>query len=261
MKQKLVVGGLCVALVLGVVACSHQAEQAPQEPSQGVQQTDPVTAPPVEPTVTPVEVKQEIPQQTEPEPEENTDPAGDTEPVDTSDEADGDDEATPDNEVQLFIDCNETVYATGTVNIRESWTASSTKLGSLSRGQSVTRTGTSIQGTEAEGWSRVTLSDGTTAYISNQYLSTTKPAQQSTNNGGGTTTPGTQTGGSTTTQPSGTTSTTTQPSGTTSTDNKSSIAAARREAGNITENPDDVMSMSDPDWDKFVEGITNALNP
>lgn len=42
----------------------------------------------------------------------------------------------------------------------------------------MTRTGTSIQGTEAEGWSRVQLSDGSTAYISNKYLSTTKPEVQ-----------------------------------------------------------------------------------
>ena len=62
-------------------------------------------------------------------------------------------------------DCNETVYATGTVNIRASYTAESDKLGSLSTGDSVTRTGTSVAGTEADGWSRVQLSDGTTAYI------------------------------------------------------------------------------------------------
>ena len=81
-------------------------------------------------------------------------------------------------EVELFTEVNETVYATGTVNIRASYMADSDKLGSLSVGQSVTRTGTSIAGTEAEGWSRVELSDGTTAYISNKYLSTTKPVAQ-----------------------------------------------------------------------------------
>ena len=69
------------------------------------------------------------------------------------------------------------------VNIRASYTADSDKLGSLSVGQSVTRTGTSIAGTEAEGWSRVELSDGTTAYISNNYLSTTKPVTQQPSGG------------------------------------------------------------------------------
>lgn len=92
----------------------------------------------------------------------------------------------PAEEVQLFTDCNETVYATGTVNIRASYTADSEKLGSLNKGDSTTRTGTAIAGTEAEGWSRIQLSDGTTAYISNQYLSTTKPVvQQQQTSGGG----------------------------------------------------------------------------
>ncbi len=89
----------------------------------------------------------------------------------------------PEGEVQLFTEVNETVYATGTVNIRASYTADSDKLGSLSVGQSVTRTGTSIAGTEAEGWSRVELSDGSTAYVSNKYLSTTKPVAQQPSGG------------------------------------------------------------------------------
>ena len=41
----------------------------------------------------------------------------------------------------------------------------------------------SIAGTEAEGWSRVELRDGTTAYISNKYLSTTKPVTQQPSGG------------------------------------------------------------------------------
>ena len=84
----------------------------------------------------------------------------------------------PAEQVQLFEDCNETVYATGTVNIRASYTADSEKLGSLNKGDSVTRTGTAIAGTEAEGWSRIQLSDGSIVYVSNKYLSTTKPAPQ-----------------------------------------------------------------------------------
>lgn len=68
------------------------------------------------------------------------------------------------------------MYATGTVNIRESYTADSNKLGSLSVGQSIVRTGTSIAGTEAEGWSRIQLSDGSIVYVSSNYISTTKQA-------------------------------------------------------------------------------------
>lgn len=79
-------------------------------------------------------------------------------------------------EAQLFIACNETVYATGTVNIRASYTVNSAKLGSLVRGQTITRTGIGIN--EAAGWSQVCLADGTTAYMVSSYLSTTKPVDR-----------------------------------------------------------------------------------
>lgn len=106
-------------------------------------------------------------------------------------------QAPPQAEVQLFAECNEVVYALDQVNIRASYTTSSTKLGSLSRGQSITRIGNGIQGTEAEGWSKVQLSDGTIAYMVSSYLSTTKPTTQ-TKPGGTTHKPpntGTQTPG------------------------------------------------------------------
>ena len=106
----------------------------------------------------------------------------------------------PAEQVQLFTDCNETVYATGTVNIRASYTADSEKLGSLNKGDSVTRTGIAISGTEAEGWSRIQLSDGSIVYVSNKYISTTKPApqqqqQQTSKPSGGSSTTQPQTGG------------------------------------------------------------------
>lgn len=101
-------------------------------------------------------------------------------------------------EIQLFVDCNEVVYAVDQVNIRAGYSVDSNKLGSLSRGQSITRIGIAISGTEAEGWSQVQLSDGTIAYMVSSYLSTSKPQQQGNQNrtpqpgstGGGT---GTQT--------------------------------------------------------------------
>lgn len=201
MKQKVFISGLCLTLALSLVSCGgQQTGPEPQEPKQEVQQTEPVTT---EPTVEPMEAKQEV------EPVNPTAPVEEEQDTgDKSDSAVTDGEAEP--AVQLFTDVEETVYATGTVNIRASYTAESEKLGSLSRGQSVTRTGTSIQGTEAEGWSRVQLSDGSTAYISNKYLSTTKPVdikpQQSK--------PSTSTGTSTSTS----TSETSKPSS--STDNK-----------------------------------------
>lgn len=74
-----------------------------------------------------------------------------------------------------FTEVNETVYATGSVNVRQSWSTSSSVVGSLSEGQSVTRTGKG-----SNGWSRVTF-NGSTAYVSSQYLTTEKPEDKSKN--------------------------------------------------------------------------------
>ena len=178
MKSKYLALGLSVVLALSLVSCGGQQAQEPQEPAQDIQQAEPVTP---EPTVEPMEVKQEVkatdtrsaPVEGEQDTENEVDPAGtagEAEPV-----------------VELFTEVNETVYATDTVNIRSSWSAESEKLGSLNKGDSVTRTGISIEGTEAEGWSRIQLSDGRIVYVSNKYLSVTKPTTQSSGGGGSTT--------------------------------------------------------------------------
>lgn len=99
-------------------------------------------------------------------------------------------EAQP--EVQLFTDCNETVYATTTVNVRDTYSTSGNKVGSLTTAQSVTRTGTG-QG-EAAGWSRIEF-NGQVAYVNSDYLSTTKPqvSTGSSGNSGGSSGGSTQT--------------------------------------------------------------------
>lgn len=169
MKTRSLAVALSLALVLGMAGCGgQQAQQELQEPDQGkVQQSEPAST---TPQFESMEVKNE---------NDTAMPLADLEDIEPE-EADGAGifEGSGSVEVELFTEVNETVYATGTVNIRASYAADSDKLGSLSVGQSVTRTGTSIAGTEAEGWSRVELSDGTTAYISNKYLSTTKPVAQ-----------------------------------------------------------------------------------
>lgn len=86
---------------------------------------------------------------------------------------------TEESDDELFKAVNETVYATEKVNIRESYSAASTKLGQLTKGQSVTRIGVG-QG-EASDWSQVRLSDGRIAYINSKYISTTKPVSQPQN--------------------------------------------------------------------------------
>ena len=99
----------------------------------------------------------------------------------------------PAEAVDPFTEVNETVYATGTVNLRSGPSTAHDKVGSLNKSDSVTRVG--IGTAEAEGWSRIQLSDGSIVYVSNKYLSTTKPVvqQQQTSkpsSGGNTTTQG-----------------------------------------------------------------------
>ena len=91
---------------------------------------------------------------------------------------------------QLFTSVNETVYATETVNVRDTYSSSGNKLGSLTKAQSVTRTG--IGQGEAAGWSRIEF-NGQVAYVSSDYLSTTKPQVSTSSSSGGTSSGSTQT--------------------------------------------------------------------
>ena len=176
--KKALTYALALALALSLTACGQPKTEQPTDPAPSTSAPEPIAAP--EPI-----------KDTTPEPEPEQTPAA---PVETEDTQPPEETESEVEQVQLFTDCNETVYATGTVNIRASYTADSEKLGSLNKGDSVTRTGTAITGTEAEGWSRVELSDGTVAYISSKYLSTTKPVvqqqqqQQTSKPSGGTTT-------------------------------------------------------------------------
>ena len=184
MKQRILITGLSLLLTFSLAGCGgQQTQQEPQEPKQEVQQSGAIST---EPPAEPLEVKQEVVPTATAVPSE-ADPAEEV--------ADQQEDLT--EAVQLFEDCNETVYATGTVNIRASYTADSEKLGSLNKGDSTTRTGTAIAGTEAEGWSRVQLSDGSIVYVSNKYLSTSKPST------GGGNTQNKPSGGQQQTQPSG----------------------------------------------------------
>ena len=160
--KKMLIYALALALALSLTACGQPKAEQPTDPA-------PSTSTP-EPIATPEPIKDTTP---EPEPEQT--PAA---PVETEDTQPPEETESQEDEVQLFTEVNETVYATGTVNIRSSWSAESEKLGSLNKGDSATRTGTAIAGTEAEGWSRIQLSDGSTVYVSSKYLSTTKPVVQ-----------------------------------------------------------------------------------
>ena len=172
MKQRILICGLSLLLTFSLAGCGgQQAQQEPQDPDQGkVQQSEPAsTTPPVESmevnnendTAKPLTELEDI------EPEE-ADGAG---ILEGAGNAESDLE-----EVDPFTEVNETVYATGTVNLRSGPSTAHDKVGSLNKSDSVTRVG--IGTADAEGWSRIQLSDGSTVYVSNKYLSTTKPVVQ-----------------------------------------------------------------------------------
>ena len=79
--------------------------------------------------------------------------------------------------VLTFTDCNETVYATGTVNLRSGPSTEDEKVGALNKNQSVTRIG--IGTGDYASWSKIKLSDGSEVYVASKYLTTTKPVSQS----------------------------------------------------------------------------------
>ena len=172
MKQRILICGLSLLLTFSLAGCGgQQAQQEPQDPDQGkVQQSEPAsTTPPVESmevnnendTAKPLTELEDI------EPKE-ADGAG---ILEGAGNAESDLE-----EVDPFTEVNETVYATGTVNLRSGPSTAHDKVGSLNKSDSVTRVG--IGTADAEGWSRIQLSDGSLVYVSNKYLSTTKPVVQ-----------------------------------------------------------------------------------
>ena len=76
-------------------------------------------------------------------------------------------------EPSLYIEeVSETVWATDAVNVREAADTSSSRVGGLGKGESITRTGIC-----ENGWSRVDY-NGTTAYIHGDYLTTTEPVEE-----------------------------------------------------------------------------------
>lgn len=72
-----------------------------------------------------------------------------------------------------FTDLNKTMYASSDVNVRDLPSTDGSKVGGLSKGQAVTVTG---QCNETK-WYRITLNDSV-AYVSNNYLTDTKPQEE-----------------------------------------------------------------------------------
>ena len=153
-----------------LTACGTEAQQpTTPEPTPQANQIEPE--------------KPELPADPTPEPLADVKSATEPEPVA---DAEPEPEPAPEN-ILIFTDCNETVYATDTVNLRSGPSTDYEKVGSLKSGDSVVRTGTGID--QFENWSRIQLGDGSEVYVNNNYISTTKPViQQSTKASGGSST-------------------------------------------------------------------------
>lgn len=150
-----------------------------------------------------------------------------------------------------FTSVNETVYATTTVNIREGFSADTDKVGSLGRGQSVKRVG--IGTGDAEGWSEVEF-NGQTAYISSEYLSTVKPAAQSSGSNSGRQTSQGSSGGQTSQGSSG--GQTQQPSSSGTEHSLDDLANAMQQA---MEESNGVGSTTGPLTEETIEGIAGSI--
>ncbi len=161
--RKALIYGLSLALAFSLSACTPTQEDPPED-TNTLEVTEPADTSEPEQTA-PAEPDDQ-------EPQETAETTADTEPVEPSTTE------IPD----LFTSVNETVYATTTVNVREGFSADTDKVGSLSKGQSITRVG--IGTGDAEGWSQVEF-NGQTAYISSEYLSLTKPAAPSSGSNSG----------------------------------------------------------------------------
>ena len=135
------------------------AEAAAQQTETPAEETEA----PVEQTEAPVEETEAPAEQTEAPVEETEAPAEQTEaPAE---------EVPVENNVYVE-DTWETVWATEGVNVRAYADSSSDRVGSLSQGESVTRTGICDNG-----WSRVDY-NGATAYIHSDYLTTSEPVAE-----------------------------------------------------------------------------------
>ena len=159
--KKALLFGLSLSLALSLTACGGSSDNA----ADSTQDTNtPEVTQPVDTSTPEVEQTTQTTQET-PAVEETPTVEETPAPVDET-------PAPTQQKEQLFTDCSETMYATTTVNVRSSYSTNSDKLGSLTKAQSVTRTG--IGTGDAAGWSRIEF-NGKVAYVSSDYLSATKP--------------------------------------------------------------------------------------
>lgn len=152
--KKLLVSFLMGCLVLGMVACGSNADNATAGENDVV-----------------------VDNQVEPETELETEPA--TEPVvepetESATEAETEPEVPVEEKVTYtYTDLSQTMYAKRDVNVRDLPSVDGNKVEGLSLGEEVTVTGKCNE----TGWYRISYG-GKTAYVSNNYLVSEKPVPQ-----------------------------------------------------------------------------------
>lgn len=165
---KMVVAVLCAACML--TACGNAEADAMEEIAASVTETATEPAE-VLPTETPAAEPTEAPAKT-------VDEGSATEPVEPVASAGAAAEAG-----YTCTEMTQTMYAKSAVNVRDLPGTEGQKIGGLQAGQEIAVTGKCDQ----TGWYRFDL-NGTTAYVSDKYIVSEKPAQTAAANGSGKTT-------------------------------------------------------------------------
>lgn len=105
----------------------------------------------------------------------NSSSSGNNSSSGNSSSSNGDDEE--ETTAPTFREVNETVYVTDSgINVRSSYSTSSSSIGTLNAGDELTRTGVATSAVGGITWSRITY-EGRTAYVSSSYLTTEKPEE------------------------------------------------------------------------------------
>lgn len=165
---------LILAVIMSVTmlaSCGNQVEKPPvdnpsdSDVTSGTEPTvssDPITS--SDPAVTSEPVSSDTEPSTEPDVTTSTEPTTSETPVTT----------TEDDGSFTVEDMSATMYATDSVNVRKGPGADYDKIGRFDKNEAVT-----VTGRASTGWFRVII-DGETGYVSNAYLTDTKPSAATT---------------------------------------------------------------------------------
>lgn len=148
------------AAIAAAEAARKAAEEAARKAAEEAAKAEESQAPETTETQAPETTETETPETQAPE-------TGETEAPETQ----APETQAPETEAPVvnITDANETVWAVSNVNVRSGSSTSASKLGMLSSGASVTRTGICDNG-----WSRINY-NGQEAYVNSSYLTTTEP--------------------------------------------------------------------------------------